>query len=178
MKIVFFGLAGTGTSSTGRELTKQLNLTFISSGDMMRQKAQEHNLSIYEFEELCIKDSSYDLELDQRVKNYGKKHDNFIFESRLAWYFIPDAIKIYFSCDSDLVYKRIAKRECLPLNEAIKLTKQREAVVMKRYSIIYPHIAFPPNKNEFDFILDTTDDTISESVEKIKSFLKKLNEKK
>jgi predicted cytidylate kinase len=174
-KIVFFGLAGTGTSSTGKKLAKELGFKFMSTGNIMRQKAEELGLSIYDFDTLCQQEPKYDLELDVMVKEYGKNNDKFIFESRLAWYFIPDAIKVYFSCDQNLAYARISKREHISITEATKLTKQRAKIIEGRYSILYPNMSYPPKKEVFDYIIDTTGKTIDESVKEIRIFLKNLN---
>jgi cytidylate kinase len=171
MKITIFGLAGTGKTTTAKILAKELNLKFNSTGNLMREKAKELNLSIYEFDQLCKKDSKYDLELDKNVQTYGKDNDNFIFESRLAWYFISDSVKIKLQCDEEIAYERIAERENLTLEESRNLTEERKQIVSQRYNSLYPNLEYPPKNDIFDLIINTSETSIEEVVEKIKLYL-------
>lgn len=173
-KIVIFGSSGTGKSSTGKILAQKLGYSFNSSGNLMRKKAKELGISIYDFDGLCKKESKYDLELDQKVKEFGENNEHFIFESRLAWYFIPDAFKIYFECDEDLTYLRISKRENISFEKAKELTLKRNLAIIERYSILYPNLVYPPKKDLFDLVIDTTDDLIEDTVFKILELLKKI----
>ena len=112
MKITIFGLAGSGTSTIGKMLAEKQNSTFMSSGNILRSWAAESGYTIYEFEDKIVKkDHSFDLKLDKKVEEFGEQNDDFIFESRLAWYFIPDSFKIYLYCDDTERYNRIQNRE-------------------------------------------------------------------
>ncbi len=69
-------------------------------------------MSLYEFENTVAKhDVNFDKKLDTKTEKYGEENDDFIFESRLAWHFIPDSLKIYLDCDVEERYKRIHQRE-------------------------------------------------------------------
>lgn len=109
MKITLFGYAGSGTSTVGRLLAEKFDFPFMSTGNIFRSYAAEAGMSLYEFENIVSAwwDTSFDLKLDEGTKVYGEKHDKFVFESRLAWYFIPDSIKIYLKCWEEIRYKRI-----------------------------------------------------------------------
>ena len=171
MKVTIFGLAGTGKSTISKIIAKDLNLSYNSTGNLMREKAQFLGMTIYEFDELCKNDLSYDVALDKSVEEFGKVNDNFIFESRLAWYFISDSVKIKLKCDEDVVFNRIAGRENISFDEAKMLTQKRANDVNERYSKIYPQIEFPPCDEKFDLVVDTTNLNVEEVIEKIKSFL-------
>ncbi|MCA9377831.1 hypothetical protein KC711_02855 [Candidatus Peregrinibacteria bacterium] len=61
---------------------------------MMRACAQDHGMDIYEFGEYIKDHPDVDHEIDQRIVAYGANTDGFVFESRLAWHWIPDSFKI------------------------------------------------------------------------------------
>ena len=173
MKITIFGFAGSGTSTIGKILAEKLNYKFMSSGNIMRNWASEKNLSIEEFENKIIKnDGSFDLKLDKKVKNFGLKNQNFILESRLAWFFILDSFKIFLKCDKQIRYERILERENGNFSKIKLKTEKREKELVLRYNKLYSKIQFPPKDKNFDLIIDTTNLSIDKIVEKIKVEIK------
>jgi len=175
MKITIFGLAGTGKSTLGKKISEILKYDFFSTGNLMRENARQLKMTIYDFELECKKNPKYDIELDKKIENLGKQRNNFVVESRLAWYFIPDSIKICLKCDKDVTIERISKRENISITEANNKTIKRAKDLEYRYAKSYPQISFPPKDSEFDLILDTTKGAIGELVEKIMEFLDKKN---
>lgn len=154
-KITIFGLAGTGKTTVGKELAATLGYEFQSSGNLFRAKAGELGIDLASFEKLADENEKYDKELDQRVAEYGKTHDNFIFESRLAWHFIPDSIKVRLFCDEDESIRRIALRESKDFETAKRETKFRADTILGRYKKYYG-IEKYPEKDFFDIAIDTT----------------------
>lgn len=169
-KITIFGLAGTGTTTAGKLLATELGYEFISTGNLFRQQAAELGLSLYDFEKLCNENPSYDRQLDDRVKQLGQQKNNFVLESRLAWYFIPDSIKIKLVCDESTRIARVASRDNLSLAEATIKTKQREQDGPARYAQIYGLTEFAP-ATAFDLILDSGRLSPAEIVTEIRTFL-------
>lgn len=79
---------------------------------MFREYAKEAGMSLYEFENtIAKKDENFDKKLDAKTAEYGEENNNFIFESRLAWNFIPESFKIYIDCNTQERYRRIHQRE-------------------------------------------------------------------
>lgn len=171
-KITLFGLAGTGKTSTAKLVAEKLGLEFQSTGNMFRKQAEELGLSLSELEEKSKTESKYDLELDQKVSEYGKTHDNFIFESRLAWHFIPDSFKISLICDFDVRVKRVADREGKDFELAKKETEFRERMIRERYEKYYGIKDFS-NNNNFDFVVDTEANNLEQVVNAIIEEVKK-----
>jgi CMP/dCMP kinase len=174
-KITIFRLAGTGTSSIGRELARQLNYQFLSTGDMFRAKALSLGLSLYEFDKVCVADPSYDRALDEELELYGQENDNFVVESRLAWHFIPDSIKIKIACDFTVRVGRVAKRDGVTFEEARDLTLVREEDGRARYQVNYG-IANFGDDNHFDLVVDSTETTVEQVVALICEFIDQRSE--
>lgn len=173
MKITIYGLPGSGTSSVGKALAKELNYEFISSGNLFRQTAKSLNLTLEELTIISKTDKKYDIELDNLIKDLGRRKENIVVESRLAWHFIPDSIKIMFISKFEKRIERISKRENIDFKEALNRTLIRENAEKLRYKNYY-NLTNIDDKNNFDFIFDTTNTSVEEVVEYI---LKKINEK-
>jgi cytidylate kinase len=170
-KITIFGLAGTGKTTAGKILASKLGYEYMSSGNIFRSYADELGLSLNEFEELSKTYDKYDKKLDDTVSEYGRTHDNFIFESRLAWHFIPDSFKISLVCDFEERIKRVANRENKSIDQVRDETIHREDLIRKRYSDYYGINNFDDNLN-FDFVVDTVPNNAEMVVELILNELK------
>lgn len=171
-KITIFGMAGTGTTTAGKALAERLSYGFESSGNMFRAKAKELEMSLQELEEASKHNSKYDIDLDKKVEEYGKTHDNFVFESRLAWHFIPDSFKVELKCDLDERIRRIAKREEKDFEKALEETKFREDTILHRYEKYYG-LRDIMSESNFDLVIDTTNTGVEGVVEKIIEAIKK-----
>jgi cytidylate kinase len=170
VKVTIFGLAATGKSTVSKIVCKDLNLVYMSTGNIFREEAHRRGLSVYEFDSLCRSDSNFDLDLDKSVKVYGKNNINFIFESRLAWYFISDSIRIKLGCDLDVRIGRVVERDSGDFEDAKKLTLQREIDITERYTNLYSLANFADDSN-FDYVIDTTSIGIDEVVSKVKEII-------
>jgi cytidylate kinase len=174
VKITIFGLAGTGTSTVGRKLSLILSLKFESSGNIFREMAKSNDMSLAEFGKLCETDSQYDILLDKKIEEFGKKNNDILVESRLAYHFIPDSIKIKLKCKNEIRIKRISDRDNLSLKDAKIATEKREENEKKRY-LKYYNINDMGDDKYFDIIVDSSYISIEEVCDYI---IKKLREKK
>ncbi len=176
VKITLFGDPGTGTSSVAKEFAKKNDFKFESSGNIFRKLAKDLGYEFYEFTELCRSEPKYDIELDNLIKKFGENNDNFIFDSRLAWYFIKASIKIKLICDFDIRIKRIANRENIPFEKAKEKTILREEIERERYFKLYG-IKNMSNDSNFDYIIDTSFRTIEETVKEIEKIIFNFKQK-
>ncbi len=165
-KITIFGLAGTGKSSAGRGIAEKLTYEYISSGNMLRAKAKEMNLSITDFRELCKSDSTYDKALDQEIKAIGETRNNIVVESRLAWHFIPDSVKVKLSCEYEERIRRVASRDQMSIEETKRLVKNREEADAYCYKSFY-NIDNMNDDSNFDLVVDTTSVLVADVVRRI-----------
>ncbi len=157
MKITIFGMAGTGTSSTGKLLAERLGYPFVSGGDMGRLTAKELGVSLNELEDLSKKDKKYDLLRDEHLKKFGMENEDAVIEARLGWYSVPDSIKIKLTCPDDVRLKRIADRENKDLAQVEAETVHREKAIKERFKEYY-NMDFDRDTadDRFDLVLDTS----------------------
>ena len=175
MIITISGKAGSGKSTIAKELAEKLKLKHYSIGDLMRQIAQEKNISLMELSKLAEKDDSIDKELDNKQIEL-KKEDNFIIDGRLTAFFIPNAdLKVFLECNDKVRAERIFKDERKEekshhIDDSIEKIKQREKSERKRYEKLYNVDYY--DKKLYNLIIDTTNLSINEVVEKIMKAVK------
>jgi len=170
MIITISGKAGSGKSTVAKEVAKKLNLKHYSIGGLMRQIAKEKNMSLIKLSKLAEKDSSIDMELDKKnIELRGE--DNFVIDGRLTAFFVPYAeLKVFLDCKDKVRAERILndKREeekSRNISALIKTIRQREQSERKRYKNLYNVDYY--DKKLYDLIIDTTNLSIKEVVEKI-----------
>lgn len=176
MIITISGKPGAGKSSVAKLVAKKLNLKHYSAGDMWRRLARKKKITILQLNQLAENNQQYDRELDKQVAELGKKQDDFIIDSRLAFHFIPDSIKIFLDCSLQTRAHRILKdtridEDNLTLADTINKIKKREQSEVKRYKQLY-HVAMY-DKKQFDLVLSTTHASIAEVTKKIIFFINK-----
>ncbi len=177
MIIAISGKAGSGKSTTAKELASKLNLKHYSIGDLMRQIAKEKGISLMELSKLAEKDPSIDKELDNKQIDLRKK-DNFVIDGRLTAFFIPNAgLKVFLDCDDGVRAERIMKEgrkdeNSSNIEELMEKIRQREQSEKKRYREIYN--TDYSDKKLYDLIIDTTNIKAGEVVKKIISALGKI----
>lgn len=165
MIISYNGALGAGKSTIAKKIAEELNFKHYYMGQVLRDLSRERGLNFIDFMKLAEKDSSIDNEIDEYVKKLGREENNFVIESRTAWHFIPDSIKIYLTVDEKEGAKRIYKQlledkdnkrneEIKPFEKFLKDCQRRVLSENKRYKKYYN--INPQNLDNYDFVLDTT----------------------
>lgn len=176
MKIVISGKPGSGKSTVARLLAKLLGVRHYSTGDFMRELAQQRRISLAELSSLAEKDISIDKALDERQARLGNEEKDFVIDSRIGWRFISDSFKVYLDCSLDERAKRIFKdkrktEKAQSLGEIKKLMLQREKSERVRFRQYYG--IDNSDLSVFDLVIDTTskapEDVAKIIAEKIKS---------
>lgn len=170
-KITIFGLSGTGKSTAGKLLSSKLGYQFMSTGNMFRAYAASLGMTLAELEVASEQTDVHDRQLDKNTAEYGNTHNDFVFESRLAWYFIPDSFKVHLTCPFDIRVNRIAQREQKTFEVAKEETMHRETSSFGRYKDYYG-LEDIPNPKNFDLIVDTEHNSPEQVVEIVLEALK------
>lgn len=156
MKITIFGMAGTGTSSTGKMLAEKLNYPFISGGDIARMTAEELGMTLNQIDMLSKTEKKYDLMRDERLREFGNTNPNFVMDARLGWYNVPDSLKIKLFCSNEVRIKRIMIRENKSIEQVTKETIEREGAIRERFKAYYDlDFDYETRDEVFDLVIDT-----------------------
>jgi cytidylate kinase len=193
MIITLSGNIASGKSTIGDALAKKLGFKRYSSGALLRQIATERGITLQELSELAEKNIEIDRTLDQRTVELSKKEDNFVIDSRLAWHFIPNCVKIYLYAGKKEQVRRIKldlsknrrveeaindnkgnknkQNKSIVDKEILKSIKKREDSEKERYMKYYG-INYHQKKH-YDFWLNTDSCTVEECADQIIAFLKR-----
>src|SRR3989338_8350240 len=142
MIITISGTPGSGKSTAAKLVAYKLKYKHYSTGDFMRQLAEERELSIFEFSKIAEKDRNIDEELDQRQIKLGKEEDSFVIDGRLSYHFIPTSVKVFIDADFDTRAKRRfddrrGEEHNVTMEKTKEQLKKREESEAKRYKKYY-----------------------------------------
>lgn len=182
MNVTITGNLGAGKTSVCNEL-KKMGYDVISGGDIYRTYAQEHGITIVELNEMAKTDRSVDIQIDERTKKLGTEVDNTIFDSRIAWHFIPDALHIFLEVDPKTAAARVTidkarsgeqtysnlDREMEELQKRANLERER---FMEMYGIDYF------DQSHYDIIINTTHSSPRSVAKEIDQSVKRIEHAK
>lgn len=175
MIITISGTPGSGKSTVGKIIAERLKLNHYSTGDLMRAIAKDRGVSLEQLGKIADNDNGeIDRQLDDRQVSLGKNGDNFVIDGRLSFHFIPNSVKIFIDATieerarriySDIVNNLRPSETAESLKDEISKISNRELVEKKRYQQYYQLNPF--DKTNYDLVIDSTDLSINEVVEKI-----------
>ncbi len=136
--ITMSGPHGTGKSTYAKALAKALNLRYVSAGELFRNLAQQHKMSLEAFSHRAASDPSIDQMLDERTKAEAKK-GRVVLDAQLGAWMVRDLadVKILLTAPDDVRFKRIAERDGSDIAGALRETQNREAIQEQRYKKYY-----------------------------------------
>ncbi len=184
--ISFNGTEGSGKSTIAKMIAEDLGLPRYYMGQIFRDMAKEKGMALPEFRKLCDSDPSFDKKVDDYIVKLAKEQDRFVIESRTAWHFIPESIKIFLKVNPKVAAKRIFKELQEKNNrgnedESLDSVKDIEKSIVRRrtedserYFALYG--IRQDNEKNYDFILDTTGFNVEEVFERVKSYIKERSD--
>lgn len=183
MIITISGLPGSGKSSVAKLLAKRLKMKRYYIGEMRRELARKRGITLEELNKLGENEEWTDKTVDDYQRELGKREDNFIIEGRTSFFMIPDSIKVFLDVDirtgAERIFRVIKKEgsdkrnegDFKTIDEAERAMKERIKSDRKRYEKYYG-IDFL-DKSHYDMVIDTTDLTIEQAVDKIIKMIEK-----
>ena len=164
-RISLAGDLGSGKSTVGAILKEQFAAEVVSIGKLQRKMAAELGMDTCEFNRYQETHPEFDKILDGKLAEYEKKDGNFIFDSRMAWHFVPSAFSVYLKCNAEEAAKRVveAKRadeKYLSDEDAFEQLKERRASEIQRYKKFYG--VDITDMSNYCLVVDTTGKTPEE----------------
>lgn len=161
--ITISGLPGTGKTTVAHLLESQLGLRYVYSGEIFRQLAEKHHMTLEEFGRYCEQHRHIDEDLDQYQLGVLRQ-GNVIVEGRISGWLahrnkIP-AVKVLLRADIAVRAARIVKREQGDVEKRKKEILKREKSEAARYKKYYGIDV--GDTSIYDVIIDTADKTPDE----------------
>lgn len=182
MIITIAGKPGSGKSTIGKMLAGKYGLKHYSGGEMQRAIAKEKGITIMQLSIIEEKDKTLDNKIDKKIAEMGKKENDFVIDSRLAFHFIPNAIKVFLDADeetgADRIFKAMRKdeKENTSYEATFENLMRRERSEKDRFRRYYNIDIY--NLKNYDIVIDTTDLSIDEVFRKLCREIEKLKKAK
>jgi len=182
MIVVITGKPGSGKSTIAKVLAKKLGYKHISTGDLRGELATEKGMTIDELNEIGKNEDWTDKEIDNKTKEIGKTQNNLVFDSWLAWNFIPNSIKIFLDVDLEEAAKRIFANQRPDEEHKDSVKKVLEMITNRMHNTVarykkWYNVDFL-DMNNYDLVLDTTQLTPEQIISKLLDFLEGKDLKK
>jgi len=173
MIITITGKPCSGKGTVTKLFCSKHNFQRTSVGDMIREIALQHGYSsVLDFQQNYEKMHEIDNMVDNQTKEFGKNNlqKDIVFDSRLAWHFIPNSFKVFIDVSWEEAGNRLfsAGRENETADtpeEASKLLQERWNAENFRYNKLYNIDNL--NLSNYDFIIDSTNKTPEQIVDEI-----------
>ena len=171
INITIAGDLGSGKSTVANHFINNINYRIESAGLIFRRLAEQHGMSAKEFNQFIESNPKYDNMVDDTIKEMGEKEENIIFDSRLAWYFVPKSFKIYMYVDVDTATERIFNDKGRVSESYSDMATAKKEIIERRESEVLRYKTFYNidinNYSNYDFIIDTshaTKDEVNDAV--------------
>lgn len=165
-KITITGDLGSGKSAVSRILCDRTGFTYVSTGRIQRQIAEEMGIDTLELNRLADTDPSIDERIDGIFIQLGNDPGNFIVDSRMAWFFLPKSFKVYLKIDVHIAAARIlsdanrSSEQYASIDDAVPKILARKKSENDRFLSKYS--ADCANFDNFDLVVDTASRTPDE----------------
>jgi predicted cytidylate kinase len=158
--IALSGELGSGKSSVAGLLVDALGARRVSTGEAQRQIAAQRGISTLELNRLAETDPTIDEEIDSVFRSLAELTEPLVVDSRLAWHFLPAAVKVHLVVDPEVAAARVLHREAAraerygSVSEALARTADRADSERRRFQTIYGVDIF--RLSNYDLVVDTT----------------------
>ncbi|MEM3627748.1 MAG: cytidylate kinase family protein [Candidatus Bathyarchaeia archaeon] len=162
--ICICGLAGSGKSTLAKKLAEKYGLTYYSGGDALKALAIEEGYKPFErgwwespegmrFLERRGRDPKFDRKVDEKLLELAKE-GNVVLDSWTMPWLLENGFKVWLEASPRKRAERIAKRDGIRVEQALKALEKKEEQTKEIYKRLYGFCLgedFAP----FHLILDT-----------------------
>jgi len=159
-KIAISGDLGSGKSTISKMIEDKLSFRRYSTGDLQRKIAEKYNMTTLELNKYSETHPEIDEEIDNATAELSNAKENIVFDSRLAWHFVPESFKIRLIVNNYIASERIynasrgAVESYTSSEDALDKIIKRKNSEQKRYLEMYNVELY--NLSNYDLVIDTS----------------------
>lgn len=170
-KISITGDLGSGKSAVTKLLAEKLGFPVLSTGSIQRGIAQRLGMSTLELNQYTETHPEIDDEIDSVFKEMNLSEEDYLLDSRLAWFFVPNSFKVYLQVDVKVAAERIMNDKSrkseryASKEEAIADLQARKTSENQRFLRVYA--ADCTNLKNFNLVINThnvTPETVADKI--------------
>lgn len=161
------GDLGSGKSTVARKICELTGMNYFSTGTIQRQIAAERGIDTLQLNKDCKNDKSVDDLIDNRLRAMNTDGtDHIVIDSRLAWFFVKSAFKIYITCSPEVAAQRVSADKVRTnepggsRQEILDHLLERQKEENERFKLFYG--ADCHSLDNFDFVIDSSHSTVEE----------------
>jgi cytidylate kinase len=180
MIITLGGNLGAGKTTLATRLSKSLGYEQLYIGGIMREMAAEQRMPIEEFYKRLRHNPELERSVDERQAKLMREKDNLIVQGRVTWFFAKSSpfkiFNIFLMVSPEVGAQRTKQRpenrDVATVEEIAATNIVRAKLEMERYQMLYGIENFLDTAH-YDYVLDTTNLTEDEVLEKVLAEIKK-----
>jgi cytidylate kinase len=146
--ICICGLTGSGKSTVARRLAKKFGLKYFSGGEALKALAFEAGYKPAErgwwesreglrFLRLRGRNSSFDRRIDEELLEAAKLGNVVLDSWTMPWLLKERGFKVWLECSEKIRAERLAKRDGISFQEALKVLRDKEERTGRIYKGLY-----------------------------------------
>jgi cytidylate kinase len=165
------GMTGSGKSTVARKLAEKYGLRYYSGGAVLKALAIEAGYKPVErgwweseeglrFLRQRSLDLSFDRQIDEKLVEVAKFGDVVLDSWTMPW-LLKEGFKVWLECSEKVRARRLAERNGIDFQEALKALRDKEEQTKGIYCGLYG-FALGEDFGPFDLVLDVTDLSVDE----------------
>jgi cytidylate kinase len=169
--ICISGMAGTGKSTLSKKIAEKYSLMYFSGGDVLKELAKQEGYDVsiqgwwessegLKFLNERANNPKFDKAVDDKLLGYAQ-HGNVLLDSWTMPWLLKEGFKIWLEASFAKRVARVAQRDRLSINKALKVLEEKEARTKTIYKDLYG-FTLGEDFKPFDFVLDTDNLTANE----------------
>jgi CMP/dCMP kinase len=169
--VVLNGDLGSGKTTVSMLLAARLGVRRISVGDLYRAMAAQRGMTALQLNLHAELDDKIDHYVDQLQDDIAASGERLIVDSRLAWYFFTDALKVHLVTEPTVAAHRVLGRPADTVENYASVEEARSRLATRseseRIRFITRYGADKTRLRNYDLVCDSTSATPEQIVERI-----------
>lgn len=167
--VVLNGDLGSGKSTASVLLAQRLGVRRISVGDLYREMAKQRGMTALQLNLHAELDDKIDFYVDRLQSDIAASGEQLVVDSRLAWFFFHDALKVHLITDPTVAAQRVLGRPSDTVESYESVEEARDRLASRseseRTRFLSRYGADKTRLRNYDLVCDSTSASPEEIVE-------------